>query len=340
MKHANSIPILAMIFTAIFIITAFQGFAYEMWHHPSTPGQGYCTDCHHGFSGGQSSTLHILHTAGSDPITLNCNLCHRSPTDFDNPIIVWSYGDGPGSDGLGCTGCHGRDYEETIQHNHGGKPIAGLPKSSGYGLIKRHTIVGVFDCYNCHANVPQSFIKPEYVNPPNYSRTDVSIGGRALYAADHEDTGNDPDSYGLDNDGDLAYDADDPDCSLTADGHLVSESAGGTVNFTLDAGADRAWRNYIILGSFSGTEPGFSLPGGLETLPINWDWFTDVEMGLLNSAFFSNFLSSLDGSGLSSAQLFIPPLPAGTAGFTMHYAFCLNSPFNFVSNPSEVKIGP
>jgi hypothetical protein len=43
--------------------------------------------------------------------------------------------------------------------------------------------------------------------------------------------------------------------SLTADVDTISESTGGTINFTLDAGMNNANRNYIMLGSTSGTWP-------------------------------------------------------------------------------------
>jgi hypothetical protein len=127
---------------------------------------------------------------------------------------------------------------------------------------------------------------------------------------------------------------------LEGDMVTLSEANGGTINFYLDAGVANANRNYLILGTMSGTSPGYGLPGGIVTLPINYDFFTDIVLLLLNTALFSDFLGVLDGSGTADAVLAAPPLPAGSAGITMHYAYCCNSPFDYVSNPFEIVIGP
>ena len=63
---------------------------------------------------------------------------------------------------------------------------------------------------------------------------------------------------------------------LTTDTNTLSEATGGTINFTLDAGAWNANRNYLLLGSISGDEPGTPLPGGMATLPLNWDVLTNL----------------------------------------------------------------
>lgn len=137
-----------------------------------------------------------------------------------------------------------------------------------------------------------------------------------------------------------AYYADDvveaPTAALTCDTYTVPES-GGAVNFTLSAGAANHDRKYLIVGGASGTSPGMTLPGGM-VLPVNWDWFSDLEMALLNTVVFANFLGTLDGSGKADAQLLIPALPSGSAGLILHFAFCLNKPFDFVSNPVEIEI--
>ncbi|MHC4942075.1 MAG: FG-GAP repeat domain-containing protein [Planctomycetota bacterium] len=127
---------------------------------------------------------------------------------------------------------------------------------------------------------------------------------------------------------------------LESDISTISESAGGTVNFQLHGGVANAHRHYILLGTVSGTSPGYPLPGGMVTLPLNWDAFTGVVLALLNTSIFSNFLSTLDASGESSAQINSGPLPPGYVGVVMHYAYALNNPFNFVSNPLSVEIVP
>jgi hypothetical protein len=338
MKRALILPLTIMILAGLSIMWMPNAGAYERYHDPNKNDEGYCAECHPGFLNGELDTLHARHTGGTDPVTTNCLLCHTTAGGTDNPLTMWSGLDG--GNGLGCAGCHGRDYGETVTANYGGFPTAGKPKASGYGLRKLHINIGETVCLACHPDVNQSFIKPEFVAPLNHARSDVGFGGEPLNPCDNEDSANDADSFGLDNDGDLMWDADDPDCSLIADTHVITESGGGQVNFELDAGPGNASRNYILLGTFSGTDPGFPLPGGLVVLPMNWDWFTDLEMTLLNSFFFTNFMGSLDVSGMATAQLNVPPLPPGTAGFSMHYAFCLNNPFNFASHSSAVFIWP
>ncbi|MFH2000692.1 MAG: hypothetical protein ABIK28_13505 [Planctomycetota bacterium] len=125
---------------------------------------------------------------------------------------------------------------------------------------------------------------------------------------------------------------------LSADAFSVSET-GGTVNLDLQPGASYALRNYLIIGSASGTTPGLTLPGGLN-LPVNWDAFSDLEMSLLNVAIFMNFMGQVSPSGTASAQLVVPALPPGYAGTMMYYAYTMNNPFNFASNPIEIEIVP
>jgi len=115
--------------------------------------------------------------------------------------------------------------------------------------------------------------------------------------------------------------------------------AGGTANFTLAAGADHAGRNYVILGSISGTEPGMPLPGGGGlTLPLNWDLFSNLVLNLMNTPIFTDFLGILDGAGASSAQLNMPPV--AMPGIVMSYAYALYDPWDFASNPVSIEVVP
>jgi hypothetical protein len=130
------------------------------------------------------------------------------------------------------------------------------------------------------------------------------------------------------------------DPTLTSDTDQVSAGTGGTVNFTLIPGADHANRAYLVLGSVTGTQPGYPLPGGVCTLPLNWDVYTDIVLSLVNSPLFTGFMGSMDGTGSAAAQLNAPPLPAVAVGVTLYHAFTMNNPFDFVSNPHEVEIVP
>lgn len=125
---------------------------------------------------------------------------------------------------------------------------------------------------------------------------------------------------------------------LAADSATLSEAAGGSIDFLLGAGEANADRKYILVGGTSGSTPGMPLPGGLVTLPVNWDLFSDIEMMLLNTPVFAEFLGMLDGRGFATAQMSVPPLPPGTSGLIMTFAYCCNNPFDFVSEPITIEI--
>lgn len=130
-----------------------------------------------------------------------------------------------------------------------------------------------------------------------------------------------------------------PADSLDTDIHEISEAAGGTVHFALAAGIDQAFRDYLLLGSISGTEPGILLPPGLVTLPLKWDLFTSVVLQNINGPFFEHFLGTLDDAGFASVEFYISAIP-GMAGIKMYYAFALGNPWNFASNPVTIDIVP
>lgn len=81
--------------------------------------------------------------------------------------------------------------------------------------------------------------------------------------------------------------------------------------------------------------------GRTVTLTVNWDFATDLIVSGLNTALLENFLGTLDGSD-SAAAVFITysPLPEGTAVRILSFAYALDKPWNFVSNPVQVRIEP
>ncbi len=213
-KTESAFRALALTNTVLALLWSWPARAYESYHDPNTPGAGYCAQCHPGFVGGTGSSLHALHTGGSDPMTGSCSLCHTGTTR-DNPFTMWSQ-----NNQLGCMGCHGLDYGETIRSNYRGFAITGLHKNSGYGLRRHHARAGVAVCATCHTN--DMNVAPYAENVINtglgftthyYNRTDVRLRGLPINPCNNEDTLNDADSRGLDNDGDGLYDAEDPDCT-------------------------------------------------------------------------------------------------------------------------------
>lgn len=128
---------------------------------------------------------------------------------------------------------------------------------------------------------------------------------------------------------------------LALDTNQIPASTGGTVNFTLEAGAAYGNRNYFLLGSASGTTPGLPLPGGQATLPLNWDAFTDLVLVLANTAVFPSIQGAFDGGGSASAQMnALKPLPSSVVGLHLHFAYLLYNPYDLVSNAAGIEIIP
>jgi hypothetical protein len=128
--------------------------------------------------------------------------------------------------------------------------------------------------------------------------------------------------------------------ALAADQEGIPETEGGVVHFTLNAGPANNGRYYILLGSVSGTSPGTPLPGGLAVLPINWDLFTGIMIGFLNTPLFKNFMGTLDAGGRGAATFDTLGPITGAAGITLSFAFALNNPFDFASNAVSIEVLP
>lgn len=107
---------------------------------------------------------------------------------------------------------------------------------------------------------------------------------------------------------------------LSADVDSVSLGSGGAQNFSLDAGVDFAGKSYLLLGSTSGTAPGFPLDGSV--LPLNVDDYLIYTLNNPNAPPLSGSLGFLDAAGQAQASLAVPPgLPAGLAGLVLHHAY-------------------
>ncbi len=179
--------------------------AYQFYDNGAGNG---CVQCHTGFQGGnQSGPLHFAHFFELG--VTECNVCHPSGPGSKPVETYWS---GPGG-GLGCVGCHGRDYGET-------SPNSGLPKATGYGLRQHHANNGVFNCQGCHSAGslghpnPLPVILDENVQPPYYGTAVTSLVNPCF--SPQEDMATDADLLGLDNDGDGAPDYPaDLDCPAT-----------------------------------------------------------------------------------------------------------------------------
>jgi hypothetical protein len=125
---------------------------------------------------------------------------------------------------------------------------------------------------------------------------------------------------------------------LSIDANTLSRSGGGSTGFRLAAGSAFAGRDYILLGSASGTEPGIALPGG-GVLPLNNDPVLRYILSHSGSPPFTGFRGFLDGNGSAAAALTVPGLPLA-AGTVVNFAYTTEAPFDYQSNAVSVEILP
>ena len=114
----------------------------------------------------------------------------------------------------------------------------------------------------------------------------------------------------------------------------------GEITFSLSAGTENAGRQYVLLGSTSGWNPG--IPWGGYCLRINWDWFTTLSFMWINTPVFQDFMGTLNGKGEAKAQFSTlgNPLPSPPfyPGDTLHFAYVLFNPKDYASNPVQIWI--
>ncbi|MHC4083346.1 MAG: GC-type dockerin domain-anchored protein [Planctomycetota bacterium] len=161
-----------------------------------------CQVCHGDFTDGTSpkgtvfpsNSKHEMHR-GNQNMNTECDLCHIQ--QGDNPFMALSAGT-PDNPGVGCVGCHGRDY-------------GGAVGNSGVGLRAHHFINDVTVCAGCHPNDPDPL--PENILPTYYGTVDTDADDSCNQGPAFLENWSVGDTEGLDNDGDNLYDEDDPDCS-------------------------------------------------------------------------------------------------------------------------------
>jgi hypothetical protein len=119
----------------------------------------------------------------------------------------------------------------------------------------------------------------------------------------------------------------------------ISAYFGGTFTFEL-FGDGLGGRDYIILGSASGTAPPMVLPGG-GLLWLKKDWFT---MLLLQATLaggwgvLDNFLGTLDPDGYATAYLHLPGHCQLYDDIDLWFAWTTYNPFDFQSNTVQVSV--
>jgi hypothetical protein len=213
----RSIFIFFIFFTiAVLLSLAPSAEAYPTYQSAEDVGDN-CSECHPGFVGGFGSALHELHV-GSTRMTNTCTLCHDSP----GSTPVYTSTSPTQNNNLGCAGCH-EQFGLRLHHTNAGAPA----DSSG------------LTCVDCHTDDPP---------PPAENIVDVNV--RAYYLRDDVNVKEpcnsdgsedwDGDTFGLDNDGDLFYDGNDPDCQagVCGDGNVDAgeECDAGVENGTTVCG--------------------------------------------------------------------------------------------------------
>lgn len=124
----------------------------------------------------------------------------------------------------------------------------------------------------------------------------------------------------------------------------VSVSAGGSQPLSILTGKDNAFLPYFVLGSLSGTTPGF--PFGGETLPLNVDSYTLFTLSNPNSPLLPGSFSGLDFFGAGVCSFNVPPASSPTyIGLSMHHAFIVLDPSDpdgvrMISNAVKVDLVP
>ena len=98
-------------------------------------------------------------------------------------------------------------------------------------------------------------------------------------------------------------------------------AAGGSHALAIDCGPSHQGELYLVVGTLSGTRPGFPSPFGPVTVPLNPDWWLDVSLGYANTAIYPNTLGLLDGNGrvAGGAAFVLPAAIPALAGQTLHH---------------------
>jgi hypothetical protein len=126
--------------------------------------------------------------------------------------------------------------------------------------------------------------------------------------------------------------------SFSTDKHRLSVRESGVQRMWLFAGPEHAGKSYMVLGTFSGTDPGTPLPGG-RVLPLNFDAYFQFCVGN-PGMLISSGTGRLDASGWADADFHMHPALASLVGTLADHAFVVFGPglasIDFVSNPAPL----
>ena len=174
-----------------------------------------CRFCHGDFrssnyispvDGQNWGNLHNIHR--STMLAGDCDVCHIGNDRL--PVYLDRSDGGDGFEAVGCMGCHGVDPAPSVPNNNWW----------GAGLRAHHANANVGPdnngdtCVSCHTNDPPP--PPENTQPSYYFTPDTAHPSKPDNPCNPAPGY--PENYAgaviaIDNDGDLLYDQDDPDCA-------------------------------------------------------------------------------------------------------------------------------
>lgn len=128
--------------------------------------------------------------------------------------------------------------------------------------------------------------------------------------------------------------------TLVPDVPSLSATTGGAQALAFDGGRELAGQGYLLLGSLSGTIPGFELAG--LHVPLTPDAYTAATLELAGSGPFVNTSGTLDDQGRATAGVRFGPLAPAVVGRGLYHAMVVfgdNGPL-FVSNPVVLTVTP
>ncbi|MCB9899308.1 MAG: hypothetical protein H6825_14985, partial [Planctomycetes bacterium] len=133
------------------------------------------------------------------------------------------------------------------------------------------------------------------------------------------------------------------DLSLLMLTHELSIEQGGVQDLGLVAGPQHAGASYLLLGSLTGTTPGFDVHG--VHVPLVPDAWFDLSYAFPNNGVLVNSLGTLDASGNALAAFSLPAglVPTSAAGLVFHHAYVVFEPgagVQFASNALPLTLLP
>lgn len=123
----------------------------------------------------------------------------------------------------------------------------------------------------------------------------------------------------------------------------LSASQGGVASFEFIGGSRVGNESFLMLGTFSGTSPGFDEQGW--NIPLNFDPYLRFVLRYAGSTYHDGHWGLLDAQGRASATFTIPPAAAAPlVGRTFHHVFLTARTATLgitsVSAPEPFDVGP